>query len=182
MTKDDEFANQIRAAVKNELDLTGWSFKSIELSQNEISPCKGCLACWTRTPGICIIDDYGREVAKQVINSDLVIFVSRVTFGGYSSELKKALERITPLSLPFFTKIVGETHHAKRYETYPSLLVFGALKQPDPEKESTFKTLVKRNALNLHSPVHRVEIVYSIHAPGEISQTIRQSLKKMGAN
>jgi len=70
----------------------------------------------------------------------------------YSSELKKALDRVPcPVLLPFFAKIYGEIHHGKRYDKYPNLVAFGVLSNPDEESENTFATLVARNAINLHT-------------------------------
>ena len=85
----------------------------------EIRPCIGCFGCWVQTPGECLIDDAARQIAPAIIGSDLVIYLTPVTFGGYSSELKKALDRCICLILPFFTKIDGEMHHKPRYDRYP---------------------------------------------------------------
>ncbi|MFZ3171799.1 MAG: hypothetical protein WA118_07460 [Carboxydocellales bacterium] len=38
--------------------------------------------CWLKAPGICIIDDAGRNIAQAVIGSDLLVILSPVTFWG----------------------------------------------------------------------------------------------------
>ena len=117
--------------------------------------CQGCFQCWTHTPGLCKTDgDVGHEIAAAVIASDLTVLLTPVTFGGYSSEIKKALDRAICLLSPFFRRSRGEVHHRRRYRRYPALAGVGVLWEPDPEQERIFKTLVERNARNLHSPAH----------------------------
>jgi multimeric flavodoxin WrbA len=91
-------------------------------------------------------------VAEAVIRSDLVIFLTPVTFGGYSSVLKKAVDRLICLISPFFTKIGGEIHHQARYDSYPMMMGIGLLPQPDPGQAALFTRLIARNALNFHAP------------------------------
>ena len=78
-------------------------------------------------PGRRRTHDAGPDVARTFINSDVVYLLTPVTFGGYSSELKKALDRIIGLASPFFVRIDGEFHHKTRYERYPRLVVIGVV-------------------------------------------------------
>ncbi len=129
----------------------GFEVEEKKLKEIEIKPCMGCYACWIKTPGKCIIDDYGRELVSEMINSQLVVYLTPVIYGGYSPELKKALDRIIPLLLPFFKKIKGEVHHPKRYETYPDVLVLGITNRENQDEEVIFNELIGRNALNWYS-------------------------------
>jgi multimeric flavodoxin WrbA len=86
------------------------------------------------------------------MNSDIVIFLSRMRFGGYDSVMKSAFDRMIPLILPFFCQHHGETHHKKRYETYPSIISIGLLKDHDEQQEQIFKELLNRNTLNFYPP------------------------------
>lgn len=129
----------------------GYVVEEKRLKEIEIKPCMGCYACWIKTPGKCIIDDYGRELVSEMINSQLIVYLTPVVYGGYSPELKKALDRIIPLLLPFFKKIKGEIHHPKRYETYPEVLVLGITNQENLEEKIIFNELIGRNALNWYS-------------------------------
>ncbi|MHA1637697.1 MAG: flavodoxin family protein [Candidatus Thorarchaeota archaeon] len=147
-------------AIKTELDERKIRCNVINLKDHDIAHCRGCFDCWVKTPGECVIDDFGREVAMRVIQSDLVIYLSPVTFGGYSSVLKKAIDRNICLVHPYFIKIEGEYHHKKRYNTYPRLIGIGTLENHDDRKVQLFKTLITRNALNMHSSSHASDIVY----------------------
>ena len=100
--------------------------------------------------------------------SDLVVLLSPITFGGYSSELKKALDRSIGIVSPFFTRIHGEVHHKPRYARYPVLLAIGVTADSDPEEAQIFTRLVERNAINYHAPAHVVAIVSRDDSPEQI--------------
>ncbi len=152
--------DRVAVAVRQELVAVGLRTRALVLHQTPIAYCQGCFECWTKTPGVCKTSDAGREVAAAFIASDLVTFLTPVTFGGYSSELKKALDRIIGLVMPFFMRIDGEMHHRPRYERYPALVALGVLPAPQAEDERIFHTLVQRNAINMHAPWHASRVVY----------------------
>ena len=144
--------------IEDLLTSVGWSVERIVLRDTKVAYCLGCFECWIKSPGLCRIDDAGRDVAGDVINSDLAIFLTPVTFGGYSSQLKKVVDRLICLILPFFKRIDGEVHHKARYEHYPSLLGVGLLPASDPVQEAIFHELIARNSINLHAPRHASHI------------------------
>jgi multimeric flavodoxin WrbA len=131
----------------------GYEVESILLREKKITECMGCFDCWVKTPGICVINDYGRALVESIINSDTVIYLTPVVYGGYSSELKKAVDRIIPLMLPFFKKIEGEVHHKERYKKYPNIFVLGMMSDEDNKMKDIFYSLIKRNSLNWHGPL-----------------------------
>jgi multimeric flavodoxin WrbA len=136
-----------------------WEVETVELRNIKLSTCIGCFGCWIKTPGQCILKDNGVEICKAVARSDLLVLLTPVTFGGYSFELKKMVDRLIPNLLPLFTKINGEMHHKTRYEKNPKLLVIGYHPQHDEESERIFKELVHRNAINMDSPANHAEVV-----------------------
>jgi len=139
------------SVVSVELERAAWTAETIRLDTADVSPCRGCFACWVKTPGVCIVDDAGRDLARAFIQSDLAVFVTPVTFGGYSYPLKKAVDRLIPLILPYFRRVDGEVHHVPRYRTYPRLLAIGIGNTGSDEAE-VFQALVRRNAINMCSP------------------------------
>ena len=171
--KDDKVMADIHSAIVGELSSKGWEVESFLLHEMKIAYCVGCFECWVKTPGECRFNDDGREIARQCIQNDLVVFLTRVTFGGYSAELKKALDRIICLISPFFIKINGEVHHRKRYDKYPRLLGLGVMPGEDKQSEQIFTTLVKRNSINLHSPAHKGAVIMK----NQGADTIRQQIK-----
>ena len=127
----DAVARRIAA----ELDRLGLHAETVTLRDVPVAPCLGCFECWTRSPGVCKTRDAGRDLARAFVRAHLVAFVTPVTFGGYSSELKKALDRMICVELPFFTRVGGEVHHRPRYARRPALLVVGVLREPAPAQE-----------------------------------------------
>jgi NAD(P)H-dependent FMN reductase len=141
--------------------------------------CQGCFECWTHTPGTCKIDDAGRDLSEAWVQSDVVVLVTPVTFGSYSSECKKMLDRTLGTLLPFFRRIDGEVHHWPRYESPPALGVFAVLDRPDPECERTVRTLAERNALNTAAPQFAVEVVTrlaTLHAMAQAASALASVL------
>jgi multimeric flavodoxin WrbA len=145
----DLLSNRAAAAVSSVLKARGWETKAFALAGMDIKPCRGCFSCWVKTPGRCIIEDDQEAILREAALSELFVWLTPITFGGYSPELKKALDRIIPILLPFFGRVGGETHHPLRYRKRPRLLVLGTQKQEDAESEAVFRRLVGRNALNL---------------------------------
>ncbi len=168
-------------AVGGHLEGMGWSTTVLALRELEIAPCLGCFGCWVRTPGVCVVDDDGREVARRVVQSDLMVFVTPLTFGGYSSELKKALDRLIPIISPMFRRVRGEVHHVRRYARYPRLVGVAVDGDPpiDPEEEELFETLVGRNAINLYAPAEAACVVAMNDDPAAVRRTIEQAVGKV---
>jgi multimeric flavodoxin WrbA len=137
----------------------GWTVTSFDLDSLTIKPCRGCFACWLKHPGECAIKDDQEDYLKSYVASDAAVWITPVTFGGYSSALKKALDRTIPSILPFFTKRNGEIHHPGRYERRRRYVVFGILPHPDAEAEGIFRDLVARNALNMDALEARTAVL-----------------------
>jgi multimeric flavodoxin WrbA len=179
--RDDTAAGMARQVINDELSRFDWSVESVALCDLEVADCRGCFGCWTRTPGVCIIDDAGRNIAKSAVQCDLLILLTPVTFGGYSFTLKKAIDRLIPNVLPFFKKIGGELHHVPRYDRYPRFVVIGVLSEPDAELEGVFSALAERNAINLYSPAHATEFVTVEDGFQSVTNSVRSALLKVEA-
>lgn len=178
--EESHMAETVARIATGMLRERGWEVDTLSLRDLAIAPCTGCFGCWVKTPGTCLIPDAGREAARMAIGSDLLVLVTPVTFGGYSSQLKKSLDRMIPLISPFFMKVCGETHHRPRYERYPRLLALGTLPCPDAESERTFSTLVARNAINFHAPAHAAGVICDDDPSGKVRDTIRGLLAGAG--
>jgi hypothetical protein len=172
----DHASAVLHGVVGGELSEQGWEVEPFVLRDLDIAYCVGCFGCWERTPGQCVVDDAARDVARAMIRSDLVVYLTPVIFGGYSSQLKKAVDRMNCLLQPFFTTVRGETHHRARYDRYPRLLGLGVLRRQDAEAERLFTALVARNAANLHAPVHAGGVVRGDDTSGAMRDVVRHLL------
>lgn len=169
----------MRAQLCDLLNQQGWQVQPLILHEQKIAYCLGCFECWTKSPGLCRIDDQGRAVAAAVIHSDLVVYLTPITFGGFSAELKKAIDRNICLVSPFFTQINGEVHHQPRYAHYPAILGVGLLPQPDPTQAAIFAKLIERNAINLHAPTHATVVIDGTQDGVSLPSTLTALLQKV---
>lgn len=179
MYENDTFISMISARIEKYLENDS-EIETIVLHEKEIRACKGCFKCWIKSPGTCDLDDFGRIVAEKTIQADNIVFLTPITFGGYSSELKKALDRSICISLPYFTEKQGEVHHEPRYNHNANLSVFGILEASDRVREELFTTLVERNVLNMHSPQHTTQIIYRSDDADIIQKKLEQGFNLVG--
>jgi len=175
---DDPTISAIETSLVKLLTKQSWEVEAIPLREKQIAGCLGCFGCWVKTPGMCIIDDYGRESTRKAIQSDLLVLLTPVTFGGYSSELKKALDRMIPTLLPYFKSYKGRIHHQLRYDKYPNLLVIGT-DALNTEYEETFVALAERNVLNLRPPKHAIGIFDKNMSLDQTSLFVEDLLRKV---
>jgi len=169
----------VEDALGGILKKAGWQVNSMMLCQLQVAPCGGCFGCWTRSPGICTVDDAGREIARRVAQADLLSLLTPLTFGGHSSELKKAIDRLLPLVSPFFTRRGGRTRHGPRYRSYPKLLGLAVATRADEESEQVFQDLVERNARNFFSPAHAAAVLVSWATPAEVRTAVKRTLQTL---
>jgi len=174
----DETLAPVEAALLELLRETGAGVRDFQLREIPLAHCQGCFECWLDTPGLCKTDgDAGREITGALIGSDLLVLLTPVTFGGYSSEIKKVLDRSICIVSPFFRRIDGEVHHKRRYKRYPAVAAVGVLREPDEEQERIFNTLVERNALNFDSPATAVCVLPAGAPAGVVRDRLAASLE-----
>jgi len=179
---DDPTLTRAHDALVDGLAAGGWAVDDWTLRDDKIAWCAGCFKCWTQTPGVCAHHDDGRTVAERLTHSDLVVFLTPVTFGGYSSELKKALDHLIPILQPFMQKRRGETRHPQRYARRRDLLVVGTVPagQAEGSEAGTFRRLVERNTLNMQPPRWAVGVLESGAGDWEVRVAVDALLAKVG--
>ena len=174
--KDQDQMLFIQETLEEELKNIEIYSKSIILHQQNIKHCLGCFRCWDTTPGICsmVKDDDAESIKAKIIKSELVVFLTPLTFGGYSSELKKIIERMLGLLQPGFTRKSGESHHLKRYERYPSLLAVATTENLDEEEIKIFNTLIDRHSRNFYPPKFKAEVFLKKEEEGKVRDRLRE--------
>jgi multimeric flavodoxin WrbA len=126
--------------------------RTFDLASMPLAHCLGEFDCWAKSPGACRAKDAETEIAKAVHDASRVVLLDAVTFGGHSSTLKRAQDRLLCLLSPFFEKRALLTHHAARYDKAPSLHAVGWMPRIDEAEVETFLQLADANAINLISP------------------------------
>lgn len=117
-------------------------------ADGKYAPCQGCFKCWLKNPGYCVICDSLQHVGAIIGASDKVTIISKITYGGYSSQVKKILDRSICTSIPFFTYRRWQTHHIKRYHHKQVLNVYLYGKCSQTEKV-TAREFIERNRINM---------------------------------
>ncbi len=180
--ENDVTAEHVRAAAMDNLQAGGWDVQHILLREQKIGNCAGDFFCWVRSPGLCNVNDDNRVIAEALVASDLMVYLTPVTFGGYSSTLKRMVDHQIQNIAPFFANIHGETHHQKRYIKYPDFLAIGWLDAPDAGAEAIFRYLAGRNALNFYAKKSVTGLILRSQSAAEIDATIKSCLDNLGAN
>ncbi|MGA3095797.1 MAG: NAD(P)H-dependent oxidoreductase [Bryobacteraceae bacterium] len=155
----DKDLSPVLNVLSHTLQADSAQVETFPLREMKLAHCLGCFDCWVKTPGICVEADAGRQVAKAIVRSDVTVFFTPVTFGGYSPELKKMVDRLVQIASPFFRMDHGEVHHPPRYAHRPRLMMVGVQRHPNPGEAHIFKTLAGRNAINFHPPSYAAEVV-----------------------
>lgn len=176
---NDGTGQRVNAALMAQLQARGWAVEHFALCEKKIGNCAGDFFCWMRTPGICNVNDDNRTIAEALAASDLMIYLTPITFGGYSAVLKSMVDHQIQNVSPFFARVEGETHHRKRYPKYPDLLAVGWMDTPDAQSEAVFRHLVQRNAINWHSRNWVSGVVVASQADGELQASAQKWLNDL---
>ncbi len=176
---NDVTGRRVHAALTTELESHGWQVEHVLLREKKIGNCAGDFFCWIRNPGLCNVDDDNRNIAESIINSDLMVYLTPITFGGYSSVLKKMVDHQLPNISPFFAKVNGETHHQRRYRNYPNLLAIGWMEQHESQAEMIFRHLVHHNAINFYAKKSVAGVVIANQTDDEIQLSVQNWMKNL---
>lgn len=147
--------------------------KYIDLSSLKIANCMGCFGCWTKTPGRCVIRDDATTVYPYIAQSEELLYVSRVKYGGYDTVMKTMLERAIPVQQAFLRIFKGETHHVQRAVSMKKaiILAYGCMSS---EEEDIFRRLVARNAHNMSFESYEVLFVEETKVADRVKKIIEQ--------
>jgi multimeric flavodoxin WrbA len=177
--QEDAVAQSICGYVLDEVAKTRLPFDHIELRSKLLYPCNGCFDCWIKTPGICSIDDTGKEIGHLWLSSDVVVLLSRITYGGHGSLITRALERQIGLAIPYLITKKDDIRHGARYAHYPSLLSIGICEELCQSEIKTFKELVRQEGKNLNAFHARSLVLCTAENTETMHQMINSSLMEM---
>lgn len=72
--------NLLREALIAELKKRSSEVAVVELRDEKLAHCIGCIQCWLKTPGLCRFADRGIEIIESMIRNDTVVLFTPVTF------------------------------------------------------------------------------------------------------
>ena len=79
------------------------SIDELHVASLNIAACKGCFACWQKTPGICCIKDDMQKVIEKLIDADLILWSFPLYYFNVPGILKNLIDRQLPMNLPFMS-------------------------------------------------------------------------------
>ncbi len=119
--------NVTKAFANGMLSTGNYEIEYINLSDLNIKPCLGCLSCWGRTEGECIIKNDDIEMIKQkILNADIFIESYPLFFFGMPGTMKVFTDRMLSMMKTYRGQKSpenGESFHGIRYEKNPKFIV-----------------------------------------------------------
>lgn len=88
----------------------------IDIYSLDIKPCEGCLGCWHKTPGLCVIQDDMAACIELLKEADLVIWSFPLYHYSMPAKGKMFLERTLPFLLPNLVETSNGCIHPRRYD------------------------------------------------------------------
>lgn len=116
----------------------------ISVSHLKISTCYNCDACHTKEYGKCAIKDDMQDLLYEAAKCTQLILVSPLSWGSYSSKIKKIFDRLAVLGDTHYYVVNGEL--AKGTVTSQSgLWAIGVKNNCSLEESDLFTNLVEEN-------------------------------------
>lgn len=164
----------LKSILVDELQKQNWKVDSFLLSEHEVLPCRSCGSCGVKTPGKCILKDDMDPIFHALAHCDVMVFFTPIQFGGYSAQLKKAVDRMMTMGLPLYRVKGDHLLHPTRYGN-KRIMGLGTYVICDGEEAVNFELLVERNALNMLSPAFS----HRIFCPKLEDHTVRTMIQEM---
>ena len=114
--------------------------KYFNLQDMKIEPCIACRACEEKVYGRCVVRDDADLILPSFARSRTIIIFTPIVFGGYSFQVKRAIDKIS---------LIGDRHYyyqngelVKGNLTGMNYYVIGIQDGKDPEEAELFRQFV----------------------------------------
>lgn len=169
-------SNAVSEKIKERLAQSGKKFSYFELRDKNILPCRSCGACGFKSPGKCVLKDDSHEILGAIAKSNTFVMLTPIRFGGYSSNLKKIVDKFMTLGLPSYTVKKGHLLHPMRYGS-KAIIGVGVYDGDSEELKACFTKLVENNAFNMSSKF-TTYILKPSQDTGELERQINSMVKE----
>jgi multimeric flavodoxin WrbA len=124
-----------------------------------------------------VLQDDSHEILRAIARCSTLVMLTPIRFGGYTSTLKKAVDKFMSLGLPTYTVKNGHLLHPARYGS-KFIVGVGVYEGNSEDQEACFRRLVENNAFNLQSQ-YRTLILKPSGDIGKMKQEISSLLKEV---
>lgn len=100
-------------------------------AEMDVNDCRGCFACWNRTPGICVYHDDMPGLLEQIRGADYLVWAGPLYYYGMTARLQRIMERTLPLIKPYMIWNGERYVHPRRYEKEPKTVLISNCGFPD---------------------------------------------------
>jgi multimeric flavodoxin WrbA len=140
----------------------GAEVENVFLARKTIRPCTACLACWSKTPGVCAQRDDMEELLSKVIASDVVVFATPLFVDNVSGIMKNFMDRLVPITRPHWEKDEnGECRHPMRHGRPSKIVALSNNGFPQQVHFQVLRLLFRRLARTMHA-----ELVAEVYRDG----------------
>jgi len=84
-----DLLEKIEAAARKH----GHSLDVLDLAEGDLAYCIGCLRCWSSESDVCVIKDRMPEIEEKLSGCGLLLYLTPVLFGTFSSTIKTAVDK-----------------------------------------------------------------------------------------
>lgn len=89
-------SNMLAESFVSGVQEAGHEVKIISAAHSKIQPCIGCVTCGYDGP--CVQKDDMEQIGKDILNADMIVFVTPLYYYGMSAQLKVLVDRFCALN------------------------------------------------------------------------------------
>lgn len=117
----------------------------IFLAKKAIKHCLGCFSCWTKTPGVCVIEDDMKDLRAKYMASDIVVLATPLYCDNVNGLMKDFMDRSVALFDPRIQSLPEDDPvRQEEIKKFPKLTVISNCGEAGQENFEVLKTAFKR--------------------------------------
>ena len=131
---------RLLAALTEGLDQGGAEVDVRDAARLNVSPCRACLKCMLKTPGVCVQDDDMQLVYPALKSADMLVLAAPVYTDGPPAQLKAVIDRCICAMQPFLIRDAeGRVRHPANWSMPGKMVLVSTCGFPEP---ATFDPLI----------------------------------------
>jgi hypothetical protein len=143
---------RLLAALAQGLEQGGAQVRVLEVAKLQVAPCRACLKCMLKTPGVCAQDDDMGRIYPALKAADLLVLAAPVYTDNMSAQLKAVIDRCISCMQPFLVRGPDlRVRHPLNWSMPRDMLLLSTSSFPEPETFAPLIATFRAQAANFHS-------------------------------